>query len=319
MLAFGIWMAIKAPLTPYSYVCLPVFYTTESLLLHLSLKVCFGINQSAAMNSFDPITSTKLAKVLRELHVPGQPLLLTNIWDPPTTSLALASPETKAIATGSFAISSVIGVADDDLTYEDNLAAIGRVSHRLAVEGRATNIPLTADLQSGYGTRLEEAIESVLELGVVGVNLEDSLSSKTGELSLMDADENAARIRAAMEVAARKGVANFVINARTDCILLGRTIEEAIERGRKYLDAGATTVFVWGGMKRGLRAEEVTKLVGALEGKVNVIYRKDIKDALSVKELADLGVARISMGSGLWREGMRALEEELRGILDAGI
>jgi 2-methylisocitrate lyase-like PEP mutase family enzyme len=187
------------------------------------------------------------------------------------------------------------------------------------VEGRATTIPLTADLQNGYGTRLEEAIESMLELGVVGVNLEDSLSSKPGELRLMDADENAGRIRAAMEVAARKGVANFVINARTDCVLLGKTIEEAIQRGRKYLDAGATTVFVWGGMKRGLRDDEVTKLVKGLEGKVNVSYRKDMKDALSVKQIADLGVARISMGSGLWREGMRAVEKELRGILASSV
>ena len=275
--------------------------------------------QTRTPAEFDPIISTKLAKVLRELHVPGQQLLLTNIWDPPTTSLALASPETKVIATDSFAIASVIGVADDELTYEDNLEAIGRVSHRLAVEGRATTIPLTADLQNGYGTRLEEAIESMLELGVVGVNLEDSLSSKPGELRLMDADENAGRIRAAMEVAARKGVANFVINARTDCVLLGKTIEEAIQRGRKYLDAGATTVFVWGGMKRGLRDDEVTKLVKGLEGKVNVSYRKDMKDALSVKQIADLGVARISMGSGLWREGMRAVEKELRGILASSV
>jgi 2-methylisocitrate lyase-like PEP mutase family enzyme len=240
---------------------------------------------------------------------------LTNVWDAPTTSLALNRPETKAIATASFAIAAVAGVEDDELTIEVNLEAISKISRRLAREGRASTTPLTADMQNGYGTRLKEAIESVIELGVVGINLEDSLSSEDGELRLMDAADHATRILTAMETARSRGVDSFVINARTDCVLLGGTVEEAIERGRKYLDAGATTVFVWGGMERGLRDAEVKQLVEGLEGRVNVIYRKSMKDALSIRQIANLGVARISLGPGLWRESMATVDQELKKIL----
>ena len=268
------------------------------------------------MSSFNPTTSTRLAQELRALHVPGRPLLLTNVWDPPTASLVLKYSEARAIATASFAIAAVIGVEDDELTLEENIQAIRRIANRLAREGKASTIPLTADIQDGYGARLKEAIESIIEMGVVGVNLEDS-SSSGGEVNLIDADEHANRIRTVIQTAAEKGVADFVTNARTDCVMLGGSIEEAIERGRKYLDAGATTVFVWGGMERGLRDVEVARLVEGLDGKVSVIYRQTMQNALSVREIADLGVARISMGPGLWRTSMGTVDQELRRILSS--
>jgi 2-methylisocitrate lyase-like PEP mutase family enzyme len=267
------------------------------------------------MNRFDPSISEKLAQDFRALHIPGSPLVLTNVWDPPTVSLALNYPQTKAIATASFAIATVAGFEDDELTFEDNLYAVKRIARRLAKEGKALKIPLTVDMQDGYGAHLKEGIESVIEMGVVGINLEDS-SSTLGELKLIDADEHVRKIQAVLETAAAKGVPGFVVNARTDCVLLGGTIDEAIERGKKYLSAGATTVFVWGGMQRGLRDAEVSKLAKGLDGRVNVIYRKSIKDALSVKDIADLGVARISMGPGLWRESMSAVDKELGRILN---
>jgi 2-methylisocitrate lyase-like PEP mutase family enzyme len=271
-------------------------------------------NCAKNMKQFDPTIAAKLAQDLRALHVPGRPLLLTNVWDPPTVSLALNHPQTKAIATASFAIAAVAGFEDDELTLEDNLYAISRIATRLAKDGKASTIPLTADMQDGYGTRLKEAIESVIEMGVVGINIEDSSSTKEG-LELVDANEHVRKIRTVLEVAAVKGVPDFVINARTDCILLGGTIDEAIERGRKYLSAGATTVFVWGGMQRGLRDAEVSMLVKGLDGRVNVIYRKTMENALSVKDIAGIGVSRISMGPGLWRESMTAFDEELKRIL----
>jgi 2-methylisocitrate lyase-like PEP mutase family enzyme len=267
------------------------------------------------MSRFDRTVSTKLAQDFRALHVPGRPLLLTNVWDPPTTSLALRHPETKAIATASFAIAAVAGLEDDELTFEDNLHSISRIAKQLEKDGRAMTIPLTADMQDGYGARLKEGIESVIEMGVVGINLEDSSSNEGGGLKLVEADEHVQKIRTVLETAAAKSVANFVVNARTDCVLLGGTIDEAIERGRKYLDAGATTVFVWGGIKRGLRDSEVSQLVKGLDGMVNVIYRKTMKDALSVKDIARLGVARISMGPGLWRASMSAVDQDIESIL----
>ena len=115
-------------------------------------------------------------------------------------------------------------------------------------QGKADTVPLTADMQDGYGEALKEAIESVVKLGVVGCNLEDSRTTGIVEgrakIDLISADAHVARIKAALEVASELGVPDFVINARTDCVKLGGTVEEAIERGKKYLGAGATTVSI---------------------------------------------------------------------------
>lgn len=155
-----------------------------------------------------------------------------------------------------------------------------------------------------------------MQMGVVGCNLEDS-KELDGKTVLISPDEHASRVKLVIETARKMGVDGFVVNARVDCVTLGGTVEEAIERGKKYLEAGATTVFIWGGMKRGLRDWEVKKLAEGLNGRVNVIYRKSIEGALTTREIADLGVARISLGQGLWREAMASADEELRRIIDS--
>jgi len=262
---------------------------------------------------FSPATSQAGALKLRALHIPGQPLLLTNIWDSSSASIALANPHTKALATASFAVAAILGLEDDELTLEDNLAAISRIVKRIKKEGRE-DVPLTVDLQDGYGDDLVEVIERAVRMGVVGCNIEDS-RTVNGETRLVDVEEQVQRIKTVISTAARLGVPDFVVNARSDAVLLGGTVEDAIERGKKYLDAGACTVFVWGGLKRGLRDEEVKKLVEGLDGKVNVIWRKSVPNALSITEIKELGVARISMGPGLWREGMAAVEKEMGRLL----
>jgi 2-methylisocitrate lyase-like PEP mutase family enzyme len=265
---------------------------------------------------FNPQTSTQLAQKLRSLHVPGSPILLTNIWDPPSVSLALANPSTKAIATASFAIAACAGLEDPELTLEVNLAAISKIAARMEKERRSGDVPLTVDLQGGYQEKLQEVVEKVVKMGVVGCNLEDS-KEVDGKTVLVSAEEHARRVKLVIQTTSKMGVNGFVVNARVDCVTLGGTVEEAIERGKKYLEAGATTVFVWGGMKRGLRDGEVKKLVEGLDGRVNVIYRKSIEGALSTREIADLGVARISLGPGLWREAMASAEEEMRRVIEA--
>lgn len=85
-------------------------------------------------------------------------------------------------------------------------------------------------------------------MGVVGINLEDFAREKNGLYTVGEAVE---RIRTVMSVAREKGLADFVVNARTDVLVWGREMDEAIARGRAYLDAGATTVFLWGGRERG--------------------------------------------------------------------
>jgi 2-methylisocitrate lyase-like PEP mutase family enzyme len=92
------------------------------------------------MNRFDPSILEKLAQDFRALHILGRPLVLTNVWGPPTVSLGLNYPQTKAIATASFAIATVAGFEDDELTFEDNLYAVKRIARRLAKEGKASKI-----------------------------------------------------------------------------------------------------------------------------------------------------------------------------------
>src|SRR5207302_1691739 len=112
------------------------------------------------------------------------------------------------------------------------------------------------------------------------------------------------------------GVPNFVINARTDVLGFGGSIEEALERGKAYLAAGATTAFVWGGNGgRGVSKAEVVKLCDAFEGRLNVKLCLG-EGFLTVKELREIGVARISVGPELYKVAMKAYKEQALVLLE---
>lgn len=255
-------------------------------------------------------THSQQAAHLSSLHIPGNPLVLTNIYDALTAQIIASLPGTKALATASAAIAFAAGLSDDDLTLDVNLAAV----RNIAPVAKKFNLPLSVDFQDGYGDRLEEGLRALLNLGVVGVNLEDC--DRHGKM--MGIEEAIERVKRVKAEAEKSGVPGFVINARTDVLLSGGTISEAIERGKRYLEAGATTVFVWGGPKRGgISREEVVELSRAFEGKLNVSMRVEGEGKLGVKELKEIGVARISIGPGLQRVAMRALEEKAREILES--
>jgi 2-methylisocitrate lyase-like PEP mutase family enzyme len=161
---------------------------------------------------------------------------------------------------------------------------------------------------------LESAIEQIIDIGAVGCNLEDFDRRINKVLPI---EEAADRIKRAVDAARSKGVPDFVINARTDILGEGASIEDAVERGKAYLEAGATTVFVWGGPKgRGVSREEVAVLVKELGGMVNV--KKNIGPGyLTVPELREIGVARISVGPELMKVAMAAYSkaaDELLGL-----
>ena len=147
-------------------------------------------------------------------------------------------------------------------------------------------------------------------MGVVGCNLEDA-TVHGGQL--LPVEEQVARIREVLEVAKDEGVPDFIVNARCDALLSGGIIEECIRRGKEYLNAGATTIFVWGAT-RGLRDDEIRSLVDALNGRLTVKLGEG-KGKLSMKELAQMGVARISMGPAIWREQEKAAERRINEIL----
>lgn len=257
-----------------------------------------------------PQIQNDTAKHFRSLHVPGNPLVLTNIWDAITANTIASLPGTRALATASFAIAAAAGLSDDELDLETNLRAV-RVIAKVAA---THNLPLTVDFQDGFGTQLEEGVRAVIQLGAVGINLED-FGREVGGLHSIE--EQCGRIRRVMAVAREQGVPDFAVNARTDALFAGSDLNEAIERGKRYLEAGAFNVFIWGGPTRqGWNRDEVKRASEAFNGRLNVILVRGKVGGLSVSEIAELGVARISVGPALMRWSAERIGEEAKNILE---
>jgi 2-methylisocitrate lyase-like PEP mutase family enzyme len=254
------------------------------------------------------MSANAVAQTFRDLHQPGHPIILTNVYDILTAEAVASLPSSKALATASYAVARAAGTTDDDLTLELNLAAVKGI----AQVAKKHNKPLTVDIQDAYGERLDEAITSLIKLGVSGVNLEDVDKETQKQYSPEVAIQ---RIKQAIAVANREGVPDFVINARCDTLVLKGTLEDALSRGKQYLAAGATTVFVWGGGSRGVSRAEVVDLVKEFGGKLNVSL-KTTPDGLTVKELAEIGVARISLGPKLQFAAMDFFQKEAQKLLE---
>ena len=255
------------------------------------------------------VTQSALATAFRALHVPGKPIILTNIYDAASARAVTEIPASRAMATASWAVAVAAGSTDDGLTLETNVAAVSVVAELAKKSG----LPLTVDFQDGYGDRLEEGIEKLLSHGVVGINLED-FDRATRKLLLIE--KAVERVKIVLAVAKKKGVDDFVVNARADPLLHGGTIPECITRGKAYLAAGATTVFVLGGTGSAniMTKDEISELVKAFDGKLNVGL-KLAPGNLTAKELSGLGVARISLGPELQFAAMKALKDEAEKVL----
>ncbi|KAL0943565.1 carboxyphosphonoenolpyruvate phosphonomutase-like protein [Colletotrichum truncatum] len=274
--------------------------------------------------------ANEIAFKLKQLHSPSSPIIFSNVWDVASLNaiLSLNTADTKpvkAIATASWAIAAILGVKDEDLTLEQNLAAIAQIAPVV----KAAGLPLTVDIQDGYGERIEEVVQRVIALGAVGANIEDSIPSagfgKGVDGSLYDAQTQVSRLKRAFAAAKEAGCPDFVVNARCDVFRLEPyfanddqgALREAVERGRMYLDTGATTVFYWGGMGRGLRTSEVEVLVRELGGRV-AVKLGDQPDSLSTQDLGNIGVARISVGPSLYMIAMNAMKKAAGRILSGG-
>lgn len=277
------------------------------------------------------MTSTNdRAKQLKALHVPSQPLILPNVWDRASlyTLLSLnesGSAPVKAVATASFAIAAALGVKDEDLSLEQNLDAVRQIAPICNVAG----LPLTTDLQDGYGDLIAEVVTTAIEAGACGANIEDSIPSagfgKGIAGCLYDQDEQVRRLKKALKAANDAGCPDFVLNARCDVFKLDKfeglddetRMKAAISRGKAYLDAGATTVFYWGGPVRGMRTSEVETLVKELKGRVAVLLWRS-PNGHSTAELAKIGVARISIGPTLYLFAMNTVKATAKRILEGG-
>jgi 2-methylisocitrate lyase-like PEP mutase family enzyme len=246
------------------------------------------------------------ARTLRGLHQPGKPLVLANVCEYLSAEAVAPLPQCHALATASYGVARASGIEDDDMVLEQNLATaklIGRVALK-------HNKPLSVDLQDAYGDRLEEAVTRIIEAGAAGINLEDC-DKETQKMHPIDVA--AERVRRALKTAKQAGVPEFVINARCDTLIHGGQLDEVIQRGKKYLEAGATTVFVWGGSRRGVSRSEVEDMVKAFDGRLNVALKWS--GGLTVPELAKIGVARISVGPTIQFLAFDEYKKQAEGLL----
>ncbi|MBX3094590.1 MAG: isocitrate lyase/phosphoenolpyruvate mutase family protein [Cryobacterium sp.] len=225
------------------------------------------------------------AELLRSLHVPGDPLIVTNVWDAVTARTVAAAPGVKALATASHAISFAHGVPDG----EGLSLAAALDAARVVID--ATDLPVSVDFEKGYstdGSRLAENTHALIEVGAAGLNLEDSVGPpKAPQFEIEDAAARVAAVRGAAEEA---GVP-LVINARVDTLAGGGEWDEAMTRANEYLAAGADVIFMLG-----LGDEDkVKRALDEIDGKVSVISNPS---SVPLKRLAELGVSRVSFGPG---------------------
>jgi 2-methylisocitrate lyase-like PEP mutase family enzyme len=247
---------------------------------------------------------TLKAEQFRALHIPGKPVVLFNIWDAGSAK-AVAEGGAKAIATSSWSVANANGFADGE-----------RVPLALAMDNirrivSATSLPLTIDLESGYGDAPELVGKSVglaIEAGAVGCNLEDSFPANGKLRNIVD---QADRIRYARKIAAAANLP-FFINARTDVFFTRppeqhneTMVVEALERAHAYAEAGADGLFAPGLINIDL----IARLAERSPLPLNIMVADDIP---SLSKLAEQRVARVSYGPRPYLMAMKALEEAAR-------
>ena len=256
-----------------------------------------------------PNPQQKKAVAFRAMHTGEAPLLLANVWDVASARI-VEYAGLPAIATTSAGIAFSLGYPDGQkISTGEMFGAIRRIAG-------AVNVPVTADVEAGYGFRPEDAGQTaanVIEAGAIGMNFEDA----TGDSShpLTDLPLQTDRIKAIMEAAAKLAVP-LVLNARTDVYLLqigepAKRYDEALRRLAAYREAGADCVFV-----PGVRdAETIKRIVTDLKCPVNVLA---VPGSPGVSELVQLGVKRISLGSGPMRAAMGLLRRVAEEVKTSG-
>lgn len=231
-----------------------------------------------------PPTSAEKAAALAALHVPGDPLIVVNVWDAMTARIVARTPGVRALASASHSVAYTYGVDDGEgMTVDMALDAARRITG-------ATELPVSVDFERGYAADARgvgENVARLIEAGAAGLNIEDSLAGATSERRpLAEAAERVAAARAAAEAA---GVP-LAINARTDTLAGSPdNWSEAIDRANAYVDAGATSIFMLG-----LRDERmVADAVAAVRAPIAVFAHPGY---LPLERLAELGVGRVSFG-----------------------
>lgn len=253
------------------------------------------------------------AELLLKFHHDPEILVLLNSWDIGSSKLIEACGY-KAIATTSMGIAAALGHPDCQvMTLQELIHVVSGIVN-------SVNAPVTVDVEAGYGDTINEIVDSVkkiIETGIVGINIEDSINLSP---VLIDEMEFCERISAIRALSDSMGF-HLVINARTDSFYTSSAstkekLAESIRRGNKYKEAGADCIFVQPVSDR----ETITTLVKEINAPINILTNPSIGGGapLSVRELQDLGVARLSLGSSLMKATLTLIKRVADELRDQG-
>jgi 2-methylisocitrate lyase-like PEP mutase family enzyme len=249
-------------------------------------------------------TQQQYAETFHNLHRNGDPLVLFNAWDVATAkAIAKTSP---AIATSSGAVAASLGYADGEHVPLD--VVTGLVARLTA----AVPVPVSIDLEAGYGDTPDAAATSateILKAGAIGINIEDGLSA--GKRQLISPEQHAAKIKAVRDAAQQFGIRLF-INARTDPFLLKfgsptECLDEAARRAEVYADAGADGIFVPGLTDLAL----IEQFVRLTPLPVNIMVTQGVPE---IADLACVGVRRVSLGPWPMMAAMRVIGQAAAAV-----
>jgi 2-methylisocitrate lyase-like PEP mutase family enzyme len=251
----------------------------------------------------DARTQQQHAETFHGLHRKGDPLVLFNAWDVATAkAIAKTAP---AIATSSGAVASALGYADgEDVPFDMVTGLVARMT--------AVSVPVSIDLEAGYGETPDAAAQSAIEVlkaGAIGINIEDGLSE--GRRQLVSPERHAAKIKAVRDTAQKFGI-NLFINARTDPFLLkfgspDQCLNEAARRAQVYAEAGADGIFVPGLTDLAL----IEKFVQLTPLPVNIMVTQGVP---ALPDLARVGVRRVSLGPWPMMAAMRMIGQAAAAV-----
>lgn len=253
------------------------------------------------------------AEMFLKYHQDKEILTLLNSWDIGSSKLIEACGY-KAIATTSMGIAASLGYPDCQIiTLSEMIEAITGI-----VNG--VKVPVTVDIEAGYGNNLNEIVDSVKKIiatGIVGINIEDSIDLSP---DLIDEMEFCERISAIRALSDSLGF-HLVINARTDSFYTAsgspqEKLSESIKRGNKYREAGADCIFVQPVWEKNI----ISTLVKEINAPINILANPTIGAGVtpSIKELQDLGVARVSLGSGLMKATLALIKKVADELSEKG-
>lgn len=258
-------------------------------------------------------TQKEKAELFLKLHHDKEILVILNSWDPGSSRLIEASGF-KAIGTTSMGVSASLGYPDcEQIQFTEMLEAIKRIADKVT-------LPLTVDIEGGFGNTTKDIVKNInkiIETGVVGINIEDSVNR---DPELLDIAEFSERISAIRELSDSLGI-HLVINARTDAFLTlsgpaDKCLAESIKRGNRYKEAGADCIFV----PCVSDLKSISVLVKEIAAPVNILANptNGVELPPTIKELEELGVARLSVGSSLMKSTLALIKRVADETIQAG-